>query len=64
MLYTDSIHISKYTSMWEYKHATINVRYICCIQIQYILVNIQAYEIVYMQLLTLDIYVVYRFNTY
>ena len=64
MLYTDSIHTSKYTSMWEYKHATINVRYICCIQIQYILVNIQAYEIVYMQLLTLDIYVVYRFNTY
>ena len=64
MMYTDSIHTSKYTSMWECKHATINVRYICRIQIQYILVNTQACGNVNMQLLTLDIYVVYRFNTY
>ena len=64
MLYTDSIHTSKYTSMWEYKHATIKVRYICCIQIQYILVNTQACGNVNMQLLMLDIYVVYIFNIY
>jgi len=42
MLYKDSIHTSKYTSMRECKQANINVRYICCIQIQYILVNIQS----------------------
>jgi len=34
------------------------------IHIQYILVNIQACGNVNMQLLTLDIYDVYRFNTY
>ena len=64
MLYTDSIYTSKYTSMWECKHATIIVRYICRIQIHNILVNIQACENVNMQLLKLDIYDVYRFNTY